>query len=124
MVKEQSPLVAAMHLDRAVASWDTGKDVICRSAPHLIIAHAHKADRTAPPAATLALSYLELAAPSFGLGCCWAGFFSVAANVWPPMQKALDLPQGHIRFGALMIGHPKYRYMRLPSRNQPVITWR
>lgn len=124
MIKEQSPLVAAMHLDRVVAFWDGGADAICRSAPHLIVAHARKMDRTAPPACTLALSYLELAAPSFGLGCCWAGFFNVAANVWPPMQEALDLPEGHISFGALMIGYPKYKYQRLPLRKQPVIIWR
>ena len=26
-------------------------------------------------------------------------------------------------FGAMMLGYPKYRYKRLPTRNEPVITW-
>ena len=124
MIKEQSPLVTAMHLDRAVKHWESGEDVICRSAPHLIIAHARKADRTAPPACTLALGYLELAAPSFDLGCCWAGYFNTAANAWPPMQAALDLPEGHVSFGALMVGYSKYKYQRLPLRKEPAIIWR
>ena len=123
MLKEQKEMAMAMHLDRVVKAWETGIDSVCRSAPHVIMAHAHKEDRTAPAACTIALSYLELAAPSFGLGACWAGFFHAAAAFWPPMKEALGLPEGQISFGAMMIGFPKYTYHRLPLRNEPKITW-
>ena len=52
-----------MMLDRVVAAWDAGRDLICRDAPHLVVTHAPKDDLTAPCACLLALAYLELAAP-------------------------------------------------------------
>ena len=65
-----------------------------------------------------------MAAPSFGLGTCWAGFFQFAATFWPPLKEALQLPEDHASFGAMMVGYPKYRYQRLPLRNDAQITWR
>ncbi len=113
-----------MMLDRLVAAWDSGRDMICRDAPHLIVAHAPKSDMTAPSACTLALAYLELAAPSHGLGACWAGYLHMGALHWQPLQKALALPAGDIFGGALLVGEPRYRYHRLPLRREPQITWR
>lgn len=124
LLKQGAPVAKALHMDHVVAAWDSGIERICRGAPHVIVAHAPKDERTAPPACTIALSYLELAAPSFGLGACWGGYFNAAANLWPPMQDALGLPEGHTSFGAMMVGYPKYRYQRLPLRNEPNITWR
>jgi nitroreductase len=124
MLKEGSPLAAALSFDRIVLQWDKGIDRVCRDAPHIIVTHAPKTERVAPQACTLALSYLELAAPSMGLGACWAGFFNAAANFWPPMQESLGLPPGHISFGAMMIGYPRYGYHRLPLRKEARILWR
>jgi len=112
LIKEQPEFAVSLHMDRIVAGWDAGVDRICRDAPHIIVTHAPRDDRAAP------------AAPSFGLGACWAGYFNTAATMWPPMQGALALPEGHTCFGAIMIGYPKYAYHRLPSRNEPRITWR
>ncbi len=124
LIKEDSPLVAAMNLNRVVSFWEKGHDPICRNAPHVIVAHAQKDDRTAPVASTIALTYLELSAVAFGLGACWAGYFNAAANLWPPMQKELGLPEENISFGAMMVGHPKFKYYRLPLRNDAEIMWR
>lgn len=124
LMDEGAPMVAALHLDKMVAAWDQGQDRICRDAPHLIVAHASQADPTAPAAATIALTYLELAAAALGLGACWAGYFNVAANLWSPLKEALDLPEGHTSFGAMMVGRPQYRYHRLPLRNEAEILWR
>jgi len=124
MLKEQPPIANAPNLDRIVASWAEGVDRICRGAPHVIVAHAPKDEPTAPAASTIALTYLELATPSFGLGACWGGYFNAAATLWPAMQQALGLPEGHSSFGAMMVGYPKYEYQRLPLRNEARITWR
>jgi nitroreductase len=124
LLDKSDPLAKALHMDRVVAAWDSGVERICRGAPHLIVAHAPKEERTAPQACTIALAHLELAAPSFGLGACWAGYFNAAANFWPPMQDALDLPEEHVSFGAMMVGYPKYKYQRLPLRNEARILWR
>ena len=124
LLKEQYEFAVSLHMDRVVAGWDAGMDPICRNAPHVIVTHAPKDDRAAPAACTIALSYLDLAAPSFGLGACWAGYFNAAATMWSPMQEALGLPKGNTCFGSMMIGYPKYAYHRLPLRNEPHITWR
>ena len=124
LIEEDSPLVAAMHLNRVVSIWEGGNDNICRNAPHVIVAHAHKDDRTAPVACTIALTYLELAAPAFELGACWAGYLNAAATFWPPLQQELGFPDGNINFGAMMVGYPKFKYHRLPLRNDAEIIWR
>lgn len=124
LCEEQREFALSLHMDRIIEAWDKGVDSVCRAAPHLIVAHAPKDDRTAPAACTIALSYLELAAPSFSVGACWAGYFNTAASVWPPVRDALGLPQGHANLGALMIGFPQYAYYRLPLRDAPLITWR
>jgi nitroreductase/NAD-dependent dihydropyrimidine dehydrogenase PreA subunit len=110
--------------NRLVDAWDAGRDPICRDAPHLVVAHAPKDDVTAPSACTLALAYLELAAPSHGLGACWAGYLHMGALHWQPLRQALALPAGDIFSGAMMVGEPRYRYHRLPTRREPEISWR
>jgi nitroreductase/NAD-dependent dihydropyrimidine dehydrogenase PreA subunit len=124
MIKEQSDVANFLHMDRVVDQWEKGKDAVCRKAPHVIIAHASKENRMAPVASATALAYMEVAAPSLGLGTCWAGYFNTAATLWPPMLKALALPEDHISYGAMMIGYPKYKYHRLPPRKEPQILWR
>lgn len=124
LIEQKSPLVARMHLDRVVAEWDAGNDRICRGAPHVILAYAPKLNPMAQGSATIALTYLELAAFGMGLGACWAGYFSAAAQVFPEMAEALALPEEHGCFGAMMIGHSQVKYKRIPPRNVPRIQWR
>jgi nitroreductase len=121
---ERPDLAKRMLLDRVVAAWDAGRDLVCRDAPHLVVTHAPKTDLTAPGACTLALAYLELAAPAAGLGACWAGYVHMAALQWRPLQAAFEFPAGHQFCGALLLGEPRYRYHRLPARREPAITWR
>lgn len=123
-IKEKPEMAKPLHMDLVVAAWEKGEDKVCRSAPHVIVTHAPGAMGVAQSSCTIALTYLELTAFSMGLGACWAGYFSLAANFYPPMTKALNLPEGHQCFGAMMVGYPKYRYHRIPLRNEAVITWR
>jgi nitroreductase len=113
-----------MHLDKTLTAWQEGADIIFRGAPTVIIAHAEKDNPRAPTSCTIALAYLELAAVGLGLGGCWAGYFMKAAVEYPPLLKALALPEGHQCFGAMMVGFPKFKYHRLPLRNKPRIRWR
>jgi len=124
LIQENSPLAETMHLDKVIQSWNEGTDRIFRNAPHLVIAHAHKDERTAQAASTIALTYLDLMAPALGLGSCWAGYLFTASQQWPPILEALDLPGEHCVFGAVMVGYSRYPYKRMPVRNEPRITWR
>jgi ferredoxin len=69
-------------------------------------------------------SYPELAAPSMGLGTCWAGLLQGALLGWPPLQKAIGLPEDHSHHYPMMLGYPKAKYFRLPQRKPPKITWK
>lgn len=124
MIREMPAVLARLHPERVVRRHDEGIDVICRGAPHLVIAYGSKPDPNARISCTIAMTQLELAAPVLGLGACWAGYFNAAATYWPPMAKALNLPENHEPYGSMMIGYPKYAYHRIPKRNEPVIEWR
>ena len=50
--------------------------------------------------------------------------FTHGALEWPPMQEALGLPPDHTPHGAMLIGYPKYKFQRLPLRNEAQILWR
>lgn len=123
-IQEGADELLKARLERLVKAWDEGIDRICRSAPHLIVAHGLADLPASQSSCTIALTYLELAALPLGLGTCWAGYFNTAANSYPPLLKALAVPPGHLPFGAMMIGYPKYSYPRIPLRNKPKITWR
>ena len=124
MVTAGHPLAKAYRLERSIEAWEAGKDPVLRGAPALVVAHAPKAYPLAQVDSTIALTFLDLAAPTVGLGVCWAGFFMMAAAQWPQLQQALALPDGRACCGALMIGYPKYDYHRLPLRKEAVISWR
>jgi len=109
---------------RIVDAWDQGRDRITRDAPHLVVAHS-PSDLSFPAAdCAIALTYLELYAYAKGLGTCWAGYFTGAANLHEPLIRELGLPAGHQCFGAVMLGYPQYRYHRIPKRNAAQVVWR
>lgn len=124
LVKSGSPLAAALSMENLVTAWDKGQDWICRGAPHLIVAYALKDDRTAAQSATTALTYLELAAASYNLGACWAGYVQIAVNSSPDVRKLIGIPSRTECFGVMMVGYPGVNYARIPLRNAPHVIWR
>ena len=69
VVKEKAPaLYEEANLEVFVSAWDGGQDRISRGAPCVIMAFAPKDERTAPPAAMIAIHQIQLAAPALGLG--------------------------------------------------------
>ncbi len=124
MIEKDHQLAHDMHFDRVIAVWESGVDRVLRAAPHLIVAHADAQMRMAESSCTIALTYLELAAYARRLGACWAGYFTVTANMYAPMKEALALPEGHRTFGGMMLGYPVYEYQRIPERNKLKAEWR
>lgn len=108
---------------RFVTAWDQGRDMILRSAPHLIVALAPKGHSWAQGDCAIALTYAELAAKANDLGTCWAGLFQLIARANPSILKFLGVPGGYKIFGALMIGYPMYSHYRIPMRNEAAIDW-
>lgn len=107
-----------------VKAWDAGIDTVLRSAPCLITAMAPGPVANRMVDITLALGYLELAAPSFELGTCWAGMLQGAILASPSLKEAVGIPLGYPVHFPMMIGYAKPKYYRLPERRAPKIHWR
>lgn len=126
VLKEKPEFARLLDADIIIDTWERGEDTIFRGAPHLIIVHAPDSYRnlqTVRSQFIIALAYLELAAASFGLGTCWAGYFMAALQLYPPVNEVIKLPKGHMSYGGMMVGYPKFKYHRIPLKNEPKITW-
>jgi nitroreductase/NAD-dependent dihydropyrimidine dehydrogenase PreA subunit len=124
LIEEKSPMAASLRFENIVSAQEKGADRICRNAPHVILAYSVKDEPTGAQACTIALTYFELAALSFGLGACWAGYVSIAMNMSEEARKFAGLSSRAACHGAMMLGFPKYDYHRIPQRNSPNIRWR
>jgi nitroreductase/ferredoxin len=112
------------YVPMLIGAWEGGRDVICRNAPHLLIAHIPEGNPSASVDAIIALTHVDVTAPAFGVGTCWAGFVAAAATLYEPLRKELALPAGRKCAYAMMLGHPQYRVYGIPRRKPAAITWR
>ncbi|MFZ0005027.1 nitroreductase family protein [Methanoregula sp.] len=112
------------YIPSLITAWESGNDPVCRGAPHLVIAHTPEGNPVASVDAFIALTTFDITAPAFGVGTCWAGFLSMAAAVYEPLQKALALPAGRKYAYSLMFGYPQYKIYGIPRRNPVQLTWR
>ncbi len=118
IVKEKNPaLYQEAKLELFVEPWELGQDRISRGAPCVIMAYAPKDERTAPPAAMIAIHQIQLAAPALGLGTTFTGSINTASQCYPPLIEALGLPEGYIPYGTFVIGYPSERYHRIPRES-------
>ncbi len=124
MMAQDMEAARSYRLPGIVAMFQQGQDLICRGAPHLLLAHAPAGMPFMAQDCTAAITYVELAALSRDLGTCWAGFVTWAANASTALRDFLELPEGNQVYGGLMLGHPKYRYRRIPERFEQVVRWR
>jgi nitroreductase/NAD-dependent dihydropyrimidine dehydrogenase PreA subunit len=124
-VKEANPaLYQEANLEVFVSTWDAGQDRIARGAPCVIQAWAPKDERTAAPAAMIAIAHIQLAANALGLGTTFTGSINTACQGYPPLIELLNMPDGYIPYGTFVIGHPAEKYQRIPVRRPVDVTWR
>ncbi len=107
-----------------IKGWESGYDLICRGAPHLLFAHIPEENSDAFVDAVIALTHFDIAAPAFGVGTCWAGFVAGAASSYEPLGEAIGIPSGRKSAYALMFGHPQYKVCGIPRRKAPGVSWR
>jgi nitroreductase/NAD-dependent dihydropyrimidine dehydrogenase PreA subunit len=107
-----------------IEKWDAGADPICYGAPHLVFAHLPRTGEVDDPTeGVIAMTHVDLAAPSFGLGACWAGFVKMACDGHAPLRDALALPGDRTVACALLLGVPRHPPLRIPGRNPTDVTW-
>lgn len=124
IVKNQPQVAEVLRLPRTIEMVEAGKYKTLRNTPCLIVCHADKDWGYATEDCTLALSYLELMAPTLGLGATWSGYFMAAHKTYPPLAEVLPLPEGRKITGAMMVGYGSFKYHRLPNRKAPVVEWK
>ena len=118
IVREKNPaLYEEAKLELFVAPWESGSDRISRGAPCIIMACAPKDERTAPPAAMIAVAHIQLAAPALGLGTTFTGTINTACQSYPPLIKVMGLPEGYIPFGTTVLGYPAETYLRIQKES-------
>jgi nitroreductase/NAD-dependent dihydropyrimidine dehydrogenase PreA subunit len=124
-VKEKNPaLYQEAKLELFVEPWELGQDRIARGAPCIVMALAPKDERTAPPAAMIAIAQIQIAAPALGLGTTFTGSINTAGQGYPPLIELLGIPEGNMAYGTFVIGYPAETYLRIPVRKPVDVTWR
>lgn len=124
VVREQPDFPLSPVLSTLIGRWDSGADPICHNAPCLAIAYGPKENPIAFIDSIIALTHLDLAAPVFGLGTCWAGFVQIAADASPEVSAFLGIPEGFKSQYAMLIGHPDEKFHNIPKRDSLKVIWR
>jgi len=122
LAKSNHPM--SSYAPRLITAWESGNDVICRHAPHLLFPHIPEESPIAPTDAIIALTHIDIAAPAFGIGTCWAGFVAMASRTYEPLQAMLALPEGRVPAYAMMLGYPTYKPEFIPGRKPLKVTWK
>ena len=111
------------YFSSIIKAWDMGNDPITYSAPLLVVASAPEAAQTGMVDVCLALSYLDLLAPTLGLGTCWAGLIQYAIISSASLKEFVGVPIEHPHHYPMILGYPMAKYYRLPERKPPKITF-
>jgi nitroreductase len=111
------------YFPQALKIWQEGGDFALRGAPHVAFCTAPADYNWAWTDCAIAVTTLDLAANARGLGTCWAGLFTFAAQQHAPLREALKLAEGVNVFGALMLGEPAEQYLRVPPRLGEIVSW-
>lgn len=99
-----------------VQTFDKGHDPINRGAPQVLLVCAPAKYDWGALDGAIAIASFELAARAAGLGTCWAGFTTRAAQSGTLVNDKIGLSANDKVLGAVMIGHPVYDYCRVPPR--------
>jgi nitroreductase/NAD-dependent dihydropyrimidine dehydrogenase PreA subunit len=109
--------------DRIVKDADEGRDSVLYNAPCLLLVHGARDTNFSEVNANLAVQNAMLACQSLGLGSFYAGYVASACKRDNSIPLLVSLPEGHQIFGALCLGHPKFRYSKWMARTAPKVQW-
>lgn len=123
MLKDDLESKNMPYIPNLIKAWERGHDAVLRSAPCLVTAYSPAHDRNGMVHIALALSYMELAAPFYGLGTCWAGLLQGAILADSGLKQLVGIPENYPHHYPMMIGYSQARYYRLIERHQPRIFW-
>jgi nitroreductase/NAD-dependent dihydropyrimidine dehydrogenase PreA subunit len=103
-------------------SIDDGIDYWCWDG-QLIFIHGDSTIGGIPSNSALAAAHIMLAAETLGLGTCSLGYLTYYTNQSDTIKKWIELPENHEVGYSLVIGYPKIKYKRIPSRKLIRVQW-
>lgn len=116
-------LEVAQSRQGLIDARDAGLDPIFHKAPAVMIFHSITPTSTPKDNCILAAHTIALTAMTMGLETCYIGLFEAAANLYPPMQKELNLPPNHVVGSVLILGYPRMKFFRTVDRKPVKVRW-
>lgn len=104
-------------------AFKKGADPIARGASQLAIIYGPSEYSFGTIDASIATETFDLAAKTLGVGVCWGGFITLAANQNPILAKNLGLNDQEKIFAVMMFGYPELEYKKIPTRKPAVIKY-
>ena len=101
-----------------------GRDPLLYDARAVLILHAEAWDTCSPFNCAVALYHCSLMAHTLGVGCCFNWYLVNAINHDRKIKRWLNIPRGDRCFGAMTMGYPRRRFLRLVKRASPPVRWR
>ncbi len=98
-------------------------DIITRNAPAMIIFHAQRGAENIETDAHIALSFGFLAAHSLGLGACPVDLIPPTIERVDKLKKIFKIPANNKVVSAMILGYPKYNYIRAIKRKLKHVEW-
>lgn len=123
LIKEKKLPEGMEMFEDIVEAWkSSGKDILFRRAPHLLIVSAHKESASPLHDCIIALSTFEFYAASRGIGTLWNGLATLTiTELVPSLRKRLGIPDDH-QIGYVMgFGYPAIQYQRTINRGMPQV---
>jgi nitroreductase len=102
---------------------NAGFDPILYKAPAVMIFHSPSITSTPKDNGVIASTTAALTARTMGLEACYIGLMEFAANGYPPLTQALDLPQDHQIYSIIILGYPKLKFLRAVDRKPMAVRW-
>ena len=123
MARNDPAMAARYNVDRLMARYKNGEDVILRGAPNAVLVITDKNVPWALTDAAVALTYFILAAHSRNIGSAWCGFGLRAMEAYPPMREFMGLDDSSVVQAMAFFGYPDASYRAVPPRKPLNVTW-
>jgi nitroreductase/NAD-dependent dihydropyrimidine dehydrogenase PreA subunit len=101
----------------------SGGDPIFRGARTILFFHSTPYTSTPKDNCVIAAHTVVLTAMTMGLETCYIGLFEAAFKNYRPVAKELNLPADHEVFSVLVLGYPKYKFLRTVERKPLSVKW-
>jgi len=111
------------YRERLVQARQQGIDPIFHRAPLVFIFHSPVQTSTPKDNCMIASTTMSLLARTMGLEATYIGLFEMASKTFQPLIGELGLPAGHEVFSVLIMGYPRFKYLRTVDRRPIKVKW-